>query len=90
MKGVGVEERKSLAKNVIQRVIKEREHGGDQVYLRMVGWIKALPGDGLCEQGFNQPQPISAHAKKYFKKIMTNDYAVCWEVQLLLYAWKWI
>lgn len=66
MKGVGVEEKKSLAKNVIQRVIKEREHWADQVYLRRVGWIQALPGDGLCEQGFNQPQPISALATKYF------------------------
>lgn len=37
MKGVGVGERKSLAKNVIQRVIKEREHGAGQVYLRRVG-----------------------------------------------------
>lgn len=69
MKGVGVGERKSLAKNVIQRVIKEKEHGAGQVHLRRVGWIKALPGDGLCEQGFNQPQLISAHTTtkwKYF------------------------
>lgn len=40
-------ERESLAENVIQSVIKEREHGADRVHLWRVGQIKALPADGF-------------------------------------------